>query len=304
MSMNECEWLGDVALEHDFVGANGLQFHVVKAGPHDGPLVLLLHGFPEFWYGWRHQIPRLSSAGFRVWAPDQRGYNLSDKPGGIAPYAVDHLADDVLGLIDAAGREQVHLVGHDWGAVVAWRVARLFPERLQRLVVLNGPHSSVMEEQLRENAAQLRRSWYMFFFQLPFLPELALAGCGWQVALEILRSTSRSSTYKEYELKLYRRAWSRPRAMSSMINWYRALRIRSARQAPRRISVPTLMIWGANDIALGQELAQPSVDYCDDGQLIMLEDATHWVQHDRSETVNQLLVDFLTKDTARQGEAD
>ncbi|MFN2222078.1 MAG: alpha/beta fold hydrolase, partial [Candidatus Promineifilaceae bacterium] len=130
------------ALEHEFVYANGLRLHVVKSGPTEGPLVLLLHGFPEFWYGWHRQIPALAAAGFRVWAPDQRGYNLSDKPRGVAAYGINHLADDILALVKTSGRDRVHLAGHDWGAVVAWWVARLFPERLNRLVIMNGPHGS------------------------------------------------------------------------------------------------------------------------------------------------------------------
>jgi pimeloyl-ACP methyl ester carboxylesterase len=286
--------LRDCELEHDFVGASGVRLHVVKSGPIDGPLVLLLHGFPEFWYGWRHQIPALAAAGLRVWAPDQRGYNLSDKPRGIAAYGIDRLADDILSLIETSGLDRVHLVGHDWGAVVAWWVARLYPERLKRLVIMNGPHGSVMKKQLRVSAEQRRRSWYMLFFQLPIIPEIALSGRQWRVGLDILRATSLPGSYGDADLEKYRRAWSRPGAMTSMINWYRALRIRSDRRPPRRISVPTLMIWGAADTALGRDLARPSIDYCDEGRLVMLENATHWVQHDRPQIVNQLLVEHLT----------
>ncbi|MGD8584406.1 MAG: alpha/beta hydrolase [Chloroflexota bacterium] len=292
------------ALEHEFVYANGLRLHVVKSGPTEGPLVLLLHGFPEFWYGWHRQIPALAAAGFRVWAPDQRGYNLSDKPRGVAAYGINHLADDILALVKTSGRDRVHLAGHDWGAVVAWWVARLFPERLNRLVIMNGPHGSVMKRQLRESPDQRRRSWYMLFFQLPFIPELALARGRWQTGLNILRSTSRPGAYSDADLEMYRRAWSRPRAMTSMINWYRALRIRPTRRASRRVSAPTLMIWGARDTALGQEIARSSIEYCDVGRLVMLEDATHWVQHDQPQIVNQLLVEHFTGATYHKGVVD
>lgn len=292
------------SLIHEFVPVNGLRLHVVKSGPADGPVVLLLHGFPEFWYGWRRQIPALTAAGFHVWAPDQRGYNLSDKPRGIRAYDIEHLADDTLGLIEASGRDRVHVVGHDWGAAVAWWVARLFPERLERMVIMNGPHGSVMKKQLRENPEQRRRSRYMLFFRLPFVPEMALAVGNWRVGLDILRSSSLPGAYSDDDLEMYRRAWSRPGAMTSMINWYRALRFRPTRRASRRVGVPTLMIWGAKDVALGREMAQPSIDYCDDGRLVMLEDATHWVQHDRPRRVNQLLVEHLTGKTYQEGVFD
>jgi pimeloyl-ACP methyl ester carboxylesterase len=284
----------EAEIVHDYVKTNGVRLHVVKAGPEDGQLVLLLHGFPEFWYGWRRQIPALAAAGFRVWVPDQRGYNLSDKPRGVDAYGIDTLADDVLGLIDATGRERVHLVGHDWGAAVAWWVARLFPERLERLAILNVPHGKVMQQHLRENPVQQRRSWYMFFFQIPLLPELALRGRRWQTGLNMLKSTSGPDAFSDEDLEMYRLAWSRPMAMTSMINWYRALlRVRPTRSASYRVQVPKLMIWGAQDTALGREMAQPSIAYCDDGRLEYLEQASHWVQHDEPARVNEMLIDFL-----------
>lgn len=163
-----------MTLEFRHVVANGLRFHVAMAGPADGPLVVLLHGFPEFWYGWRNQLSPLAEAGFRVWAPDQRGYNLSDKPRGVAAYAIGHLAADVAALIQTAGRERAIVVGHDWGGAVTWHLAEHFPERVERAVVVNVPHPTVMLHHLKRNPRQLWRSWYMFFFQLPWLPERLL----------------------------------------------------------------------------------------------------------------------------------
>jgi pimeloyl-ACP methyl ester carboxylesterase len=283
-------------LLHDYVNINGIRLHVVKAGPTDGPLVLLLHGFPEFWYGWRRQIPVLADAGYRVWVPDQRGYNLSDKPRGVDAYGIDLLADDVVGLAEASGRDQVCLVGHDFGAAVAWWVARLFPDRIKRLVVLNVPHGSVMQRHLKENRAQIRRSWYISFFQIPAIPELALRARDWRLGLKSLQATSGPGSFSDDDLRMYRRAWSRPGAMTAMINWYRALRrARPRRRASPRVRVPTLMIWGARDVALGREMAQPSIDYCEDGRLVFLEEATHWVQHDEPERVNTLLTEFLSR---------
>lgn len=285
-----------VELLHDYVIINGVRLHVVMAGPEDGPLVLMLHGFPEFWYSWRRQIPAFAEAGFRVWAPDQRGYNLSDKPKGVGAYGIDLLADDVIGLIEVSGRDRVQLVGHDWGAAVAWWVARLFPDRFERLAILNGPHGSVMQRHRRENRVQMWRSWYMSFFQIPAIPELVLRARGWRLGLKSLRATSRPGSFGDADLQMYRRAWSRPGAMTAMINWYRALRqARPSRRASPRVRVPTLMIWGAGDIAMGREMAQPSIEYCDDGRLVFLEEATHWVHHDEPDRVNELLVEFLSE---------
>ncbi len=273
---------------------NNLDFHVVMAGPADGPLVLLLHGFPEFWYSWRRQMPALAAAGYHVWAPDQRGYNRSAKPRRVSDYDIDLLARDVIGMIDASGRRQVHLVGHDWGAAVAWWVAGHHPERLASLTILNVPHLHVMKEAILHNPAQRRRSWYIYFFQLPWLPELSLADRNWTNAVRSLKGSSRRGTFSNDDLAAYRQAWAQPGAMTGMLNWYRA----AARSFFRlgnlgRIRVPTLMLWGAQDIALGRELAQPSIDQCDDGRLVYLEEASHWVQHEEPDRVNRLLLEHL-----------
>ena len=143
-------------MDYQYVETNGIRLHVAQAGPREGPLVILLHGFPEFSYAWKQQIPFLASAGYRVWAPDQRGYNLSEKPDGIAAYNLDELAADVIGLIDAAGQNKVVLVGHDWGAAVAWWAAVKYPDRLSKLVVMNAPHGAVMQKNFRRNFAQIR----------------------------------------------------------------------------------------------------------------------------------------------------
>lgn len=273
---------------------NGVRLHVVDAGPPDGPLVVLLHGFPEFWYGWRHQIGGLASAGYRVWAPDQRGYNTSDKPAGAASYGVELLAADVVGLIDAAGREKVFVCGHDWGGVVAWRLAAVHPDRVERLVVINAPHGAVFGRHLRRNAAQMRRSWYVFFFQLSAVPEALLRlGDGHLLARALTRS-SRPGTFGDEELARYREAWRQPGALAGMLGWYRAaFRGRPRARADARIRVPTLLLWGARDGFLGRELAQPSIERCEDGRLVTIDDATHWVQHEEPERVNTLLKEFF-----------
>ena len=283
-------------MTHTFVQANSpsVRLHVVQVGPVDGPLLILLHGFPEFWYGWKHQIGPLANAGYWVWVPDQRGYNLSDKPVGISAYNIDTLAADVVGLIDAAGCQRAVVVGHDWGAAVAWWVAATYPERVERLVVLNVPHPAVMKRFASRNLGQILRSWYIGFFQLPMLPE-ALSRLGnWAMLVRTLRSSSRPGTFSDADIAEYRQAWSQPGAFRAMVNWYRAaLQCPPTHDTAIRITVPTLLIWGVRDRFLKREMAQPSIDLCDNGRVIFLENATHWVQHEEADQVNALLMDFM-----------
>lgn len=288
-----------MSYETTYIETNGIKLHVVMAGPKDGQPVILLHGFPEFWYGWRKQIPALVEAGYRVIVPDQRGYNLSDKPKGIKAYTLDKLADDILGLMDAFGYDKVHLIGHDWGAIVAWAFAIWHPERLHKLGILNVPHPAVMLNFLRRgDPEQLRRSWYVFAFQIPWLPEAIMQSDNWRGAERVLRGSGKIHTFTNTDIVEYKKAWSKPGAMTAMINWYRA----AVRYLPKllkdvRVKVPTLMIWGMQDVALSHRMARPSIDYCDDGKLVLFEDATHWVQHDEAEAVNQLLLEFLSGKT-------
>lgn len=274
-------------MRHRYMRINGVTLHVVQDGPEDGPLVILLHGFPEFWYGWRKQIPALVEAGFRVWVPDQRGYNLSDKPLGVRSYRIVTLARDVIGLIDAAGAERAFVAGHDWGAGVGWWLGINHPERLERMAILNVPHPAVFGPFLRSHPGQMLRSWYMFFFQLPYLPELLVRKTG-KLGL---RASSRPGTFGEDDLELYQEAWNRPGAMTAMINWYRA----AARQggfgiADPTVAVPTLMIWGEEDAFLDKRMAESSIGLCPRGELVKLPGVTHWVQHEAAEKVNRLLI--------------
>lgn len=283
-------------MDSHYLPVNGIRLHVVQEGPENGPVVLLLHGYPEFSLGWRHQIPALSAAGFRVWAPDLRGYNLSDKPKAVRAYTIDELIKDVLGLIEATGRERVHVVGHDWGGALAWQLASRHPERIERLVVLNAPKAEVMRRALREDRAQRRRSWYFLYYQIPWLPEFLSRLDNWRRLSRALRESALPGTFTDADLDLYREAWSRPGAMSAMINWYRAY-VRYSRGEPPRVIIkpPTLLIWGAGDRFLGRALAQPSIDSCEDGRLVHVEEATHWVHLERPEFVNEQLLGFLSE---------
>jgi pimeloyl-ACP methyl ester carboxylesterase len=257
--------------------------------------VLLLHGFPEFWYGWRAQIPALAKAGYRVIAPDQRGYNLSDKPKGASAYRVEALVQDVLGLVDALGYEQINLVGHDWGAMVAWVAALQHPGRVRKLGILNVPHPAVMFNFLRRgDPEQLRRSWYIFFFQLPWLPELFLRRNDWRNMTRALRGSGKIHTFTNEDIAQYKEAWSQPGALTAMLHWYRAAVRRRPKLPPvPRVKAPTLILWGMRDAALSHRMARLSLDYCEDGKLILFEDASHWVQHDEAELVTQYLLEFL-----------
>lgn len=281
-------------MRHRTIATNGIRLHAVEAGPEDGPLLIFLHGFPELWYGWRNQIAPFAEQRFRVLAPDQRGYNTSDKPKGVRAYGWDSLARDVVGLIDEAGREKAHVVGHDWGGLVAWWLGMKHPERIERLAILNCPHPGVIWRHLWKNPRQQKKSWYMFFFQLPWLPERALRKDGYENLVNVLRRTSRPGTFTDEDLRVYRDAWAQPGALTGMLNWYRAgLRARSSTPPSPRVTVPTLLIWGTKDRALGEELAQPSIDLCDHGRLARIEEATHWLQHEEPGRVNALIGDFF-----------
>ncbi|MFC6836557.1 alpha/beta fold hydrolase [Halomarina ordinaria] len=277
-----------------YVTTDGVTLHVRAVGPEDGPLAVLLHGFPEFWYGWRHQLDALAGAGYRVLIPDQRGYNLSDKPEGTSAYRVDRLVEDVVGLLDDAGAETARVVGHDWGAMVAWCLALDRPGRVERLGILNVPHPAAFGETLREDWRQGLRSWYAGFFQLPRVPERVLRAREFELLTRALTDGSRPGTFSEVDLARYRTAWGRPGALTAMLNWYRANGLRSDLFDRRgRVSVPTLVLWGARDTALVRENAARSVEYCDDADLVLFEDATHWLQHEKPEAVNGHLVEFL-----------
>ncbi len=275
------------------VPTNGIRLNVAQAGPANGPLLIFLHGFPEFWYSWRNQIEHFATLGYRVWAPDQRGYNLSDKPDAISDYTLDTLAGDIVGLIDAAGCARARVVGHDWGAAVTWWLALKHPEGVERAVILNVPHPAVMGRMLSRSFSQLLKSWYMFFFQIPRLPEAAIRRNHYAAAARSLVATSRPGTFSQADLDRYIEAWSRTDGLRTMIHWYRAIGQKPSRMGNPRVRVPLLMIWGARDRFLGRELAQPSIDLCDDGRLAFIEEASHWVQHEEPARVNALLQEFL-----------
>lgn len=277
------------------IRTNGITLNVAEAGPEDGPAVILLHGFPEFWYGWRHQIGPLAEAGFRVLAPDQRGYGASDKPPGVRSYRLDTLADDAVGLVDAIGRDRATIVGHDWGGIVAWAAMARHPGRFDRAAIINAPHPDAMRRELKTNPAQMLRSWYAFFFQIPWLPETMFRAHDWRGLTRGLERSSRPGTFSPIDLELYKQAWSKPGAITAMIHWYRAwFRDRSSPADDPLIRVPTLILWGVRDRFIGPGVARSSFALCRDARMEWFDEATHWVHHEEPDRVNRLLVEFLT----------
>jgi pimeloyl-ACP methyl ester carboxylesterase len=270
-----------------------VRLHAIVAGPLDGPIALLLHGFPEFWRGWHQQIEPLAAAGFRVIVPDQRGYNLSSKPSGVASYAINQLVSDVIAIADQLGRKRIFLAGHDWGAAVAWSAALLHPNRIAKLAILNVPHPSVMRRFLSSNRRQLRRSWYMFFFQIPWLPEAIFRARDFKMGTSALVRSSRPGTFSEDHLAQYRAAWSQPGALTAMIHWYRAAFRHRLRIEDRTVHVPIRILWGERDAFLLPEMAQASLRYCDNAELFTFADSTHWLQHEQPARVSELLIDFF-----------
>ena len=281
---------------HGFAKANGLRVHYVTAG--EGPLVLLLHGFPQYWYAWRKQIPALA-ARFRVVAPDLRGYGDTDKPGRARDYAAASLVEDTASLIAALGEKKARVVGHDWGGAVAWLTALERPEVVERLAVLNCPHPAVFARALRSNPSQMLRSWYMLFFQLPGLPERALLRRDAQGLRRLFLASSARGVFTREDLDAYAQAAARPGALTAALNYYRAA-FRSPRamlrasDPGRKISAPTLLIWGEEDRALGKELTlgmEPL--FTGPFRLVYVPGAGHWVNEERPDLVNAALADFL-----------
>ncbi len=289
--MNE----GEPWTHHEAV-VNGVRLHFVEQG--EGPLVVLLHGFPEFWYSWRHQIPALAEAGFRVIAPDQRGYNTSEKPLGVRSYRIEHLVDDVAALIEHAGESRAVVVGHDWGGAVAWALPMLRPEVVEKLVVLNAPHPKALQRGFRR-LRQLARSWYVFFFQLPWLPEAAMRFRGYRVLDRGLRREPRQpGAFSDEDIAAYKNALAQPGALTAAINYYRAALRRNPAESARtlrQIDVPALLIWGERDPYLGIELTEDLEQWVPGVRVERIPEASHWVQVDAAERVNELLLEFLRK---------
>ncbi|WP_300578789.1 alpha/beta hydrolase [Phenylobacterium sp.] len=278
------------------IEANGFAFAVDEAGEGDR-LALCLHGFPESRFSWRAQMPVLADLGYRVWAPDLRGYGETEpKPQDVDSYRMERLLEDVAALIDAAGAREVVLIAHDWGAAVAWTFAARKVRPLSRLVIMNVPHPAVFAQVVRRSPKQMLRSWYMAFFQIPRLPErLLLARDARAIRRAFSGMAKDKSRFPDTVLDRYAADAQRPGAMSGMINWYRAAARHPdfMREPWARIEIPTLVIWGEADAALGLETLEGTDAYVADLQIKRLPGVSHWVQQEAPEAVNTLLTDWL-----------
>jgi pimeloyl-ACP methyl ester carboxylesterase len=288
------ETLGEVELAHRYADLGDVRLHYVEAG--EGPLVLLLHGFPQFWYQWRHQIPALVEAGFRVVAPDMRGYNLSGKPPGVQAYRVELLARDVERLIRTCGEGTAVVVGHDWGAIAAWIAAMRHPGRVERLAILNVPHPARSLDGLL-SPMQLLRSSYMFFFQIPRLPEEVIRAGDFALLRSVFRSDPvQPEALTAEDIERYIEAIAQPGALTASLNYYRALlrNPREMRALLQRVEAPVLVIWGEKDRFLSRRLAEPPRLWVPNLiRVKRLPDASHWVAEDCPLEVNTLLLGFL-----------
>jgi len=280
------------------VKTNGIELNVLSAGPTDGPVVILLHGFPETaLLSWHHQIGPLANAGLHVVVPDQRGYNTSDKPQGISSYSADNLVRDIIGVLDHFHASDAFIVGHDWGGVVAWNLAIRHPERVKKLIILNAPHPGAFLPYATSHPSQLLKSWYIFFFQMPLIPEWYFSRENFRVGRATMAGSSiKGKTFSRDEISRFIQAWSEKGAVTSTINWYRAaiqIEILKRPNEPAIVQPSTLIIWGERDIALEKGLAEHSLELCEMGSALYFEDATHWVQHDKPAEVTQAILDFI-----------
>jgi epoxide hydrolase 4 len=284
--------MNEIPIHHERIQGDGVELHVARAGV--GPAVVLLHGFPEHWQSWRHQIAPLVAAGYSVWAPDLRGYNLSERPPHRDAYHLRHLVEDLAAVMRAAGPSPAHLVGHDWGGVIAWTFAGMHPQLLRKLIILNAPHAAIYLEKVRR-PPQLFRSWYVLFFQLPFLPEWALAFRNFRALRKIFRQATKPDAFSPEEIESNIVALSQPGALSAALNYYRAnFRREALNLATRsRVGAETLVIWGERDGALGTELLDGLERFAPRVRVHRIPEAGHWVQHEAPAEVNRALLDFL-----------
>ncbi|MBW6522970.1 alpha/beta hydrolase [Sphingomonas sp. RHCKR47] len=287
----------DSGITQRTVAANGLTFEVAEAGAGDH-LTLCLHGFPELNFSWRYQMPLLAELGYRVWAPNQRGYGASSRPIGVEQYSADRIVADAAALFDASGAHKLTLVAHDWGGAIAWMFAINRVRPVERLVVMNLPHPICFAEALK-HWPQRRRSWYMAAFQLPWLPEAALTAKDAAAIRHAFRGMAvDKSRFPDEVLDVYAAAAQRPGAASAMVNWYRAAarhRDRMALSNGGRVEVPTLIVWGEEDSALGLETLNGTERFVPDLTIRRLPGVSHWVQQEAPEAVNAILADWLPR---------
>ena len=286
----------DFPIDREFIEANGLRFEVDTCGSGD-ILALCLHGFPENSFSWRYQLPMLAKKGFKAWAPNLRGYGNSAKPGGIHSYSLENLMADVAALIDVSRCKNIVLIGHDWGAVIAWFFTMRKIRKLDRLIICNVPHPAKMD--LRRNWSQLRKSWYIFFFQLPRIPEMILGAKNAKLVGQMIkRSSSSPSMFPSEVIDKFTESASKPGSLEAMINYYRGLirgggMRRQAQLGFPLIDIPTLMIWGEEDVALSKKTTLGTDEFVTDLTLRYLPRVSHWCQQEQPDIVNLMISNFI-----------
>lgn len=270
---------------------NNIELETREAGPQEGELVVLLHGFPECWNTWRHQIEPLVKAGFRVCVPNMRGYGKSSKPKAVKQYHLDALITDIEAIRQHYGKDRFHLAGHDWGGAVAWWYALHHAEHLASLSVLNLPHPLAFLTKLKGSFKQIRKSWYIFYFQIPILPEWSMKRFNFASLKKVLTHTSNKDAYDAVDFRHLEEAWGEPGALKAMVNYYRAL-LRNLRipEGDGKISTPTQILWGEKDLALSLESAYESEHFLLNGHLTTYPDATHWLAHDKPKEISARLI--------------
>ncbi len=281
--------------QHYFVETNQIRLHCVAQG--EGDLVILLHGFPEFWYSWRFQIPALARH-FKVVVPDLRGYNDSDKPA--SGYDLDNLCADIRGLIQSFGYQRAHIVGHDWGGTIAWHLAQKFPQSLDRLAILNGAHPQRFLQEMASNFDQLRRSWYVLAFQVPGIPEWLIQQNLKEFVTSLLQGQAvRKGAFSKEETQIFQNALAKPGVLSAALNHYRQMLsplnwVKEWGHAPSPVTVPTLVLWGEEDPLLSPAFTQ-ELDRLITApfQLQLIPHCGHWIQQEAPQTVNRELLQFL-----------
>lgn len=277
------------------IPTNGIKLHTLVAGDPSKPLVILLHGFPEFWKTWECYIDELVNAGYYVMVPDQRGYNLSSKPTDIGDYKMTKLADDIIGLIDFAKKEKAYLASHDWGALVAWYLVTQRPEKFYKAVIVSAPHTSAAIKVMSKDPVQRSKMGYMKFFQLPFIPQHSLSKNNFYELEKILLTTSNPGTFTSEDIRAYKQAWNDRGTLNGMLHWYRAALMKRTPFAKdkKTAKIPVKIIWGKKDHVLGTALAEESLKYCEQGSLDIIEDGTHWLLHEHPEKIRKIIIDFF-----------
>ncbi|MBN2825286.1 MAG: alpha/beta hydrolase [Campylobacterales bacterium] len=280
-------------MQERYIKTNGITLNALYAGDKDAPLVILLHGFPELANSRKEYIYYFASHGYQVIAPNQRGYYKSSKPKARDAYRLDQLALDIVGLIKYFNQQKVFLVGHDWGGVVAWYLVTHYTHYLHKVVILNAPHYGVMRDNLNFNPIQKKRSQYMFDFQKPCIHEKRAKESNFSKMVSNLRQSGHPKMSILNERQYYKQAWLRPLAYHSMLNWYRDYLHNNFPYQRSKIKLPILLLWGEKDIFLCKSMARESIELCTNGKLIFFEDATHWVNHEKSDKINQLIAEWF-----------